>query len=317
MPTLDAGPAAPSTTAPFARRTPIAPTSERIWFTYLGTVVAAALLFSGGGGGGHRVLTFVGAQAAVAAVVLWSWWLARHRGHEAPRVLRAALAVIGLPVVFSSLCWILPHLHPEPFEYTFLALDRAWFGGDAGLVADHVPPPVIEVLQVVYASFYGICIASALGAGRGSGAAAFDRAVLLQVGGFLVSYLGYVLVPTLAPKVVLAFEHEVAGVWLTPHLRASIDAGEANPWDCFPSGHTMMTVTSLLILWRWNRAWFRWFAVPCVLLIVSTVVLRYHWTIDVVAGALLAWPVARACGRHADRDGWPPAPAGGGRVTRA
>ena len=289
------------------------PTSERVWFTYLGTVVLVALLFSGGGGESHRAGTFVALHAAVAAVVAWSHRLAVRRGPDAARVLRAALAVVGLPVVFSALCWLLPGVHPEPFEYAFAALDRAWFGADAGLVADLLPPWAVELLQAVYASFYALCAIAALGAARGSGRAAFDRAVLLIVGGFLASYLGYLLVPTLAPKVVLVFEREVTGLWLTPHLRASIDAGEANPWDCFPSGHTMLTLTSLLIVWRWHRAWFRWLLLPGLALVASTVLLRYHWTIDVIAGALLAWPVARACDWLADRDGWPPAPATGGR----
>jgi membrane-associated phospholipid phosphatase len=293
----------------------IAPTSERIWFTYLGTVMAVALLVPGGGGDAHAVGTFVAVNAAVGLVVAYSRWLAVHRGHDAPRVLRAALAVIGLPVVFSSLCWLLPGVHPEPFEYAFLRLDRAWFGADAGLLVDRLPRWLVELLQVVYASFYGICIGSAVLAGLRSGRAAFDRAVLLLVGGFLASYLGYLLVPTLAPKVVLAFEHEVNGLLLTPQLRASIDAGEANPWDCFPSGHTMLTLTSLLILWRWHRTAFRWLLVPGLLLIASTVLLRYHWTIDVLVGALLCWPVARACDRLADRDGWPRAPHGGGRTA--
>jgi len=288
---------------------PIRPTSERIWICYLACVGGVAVLVPGAVRPGG-VLPFLGLHGIVLAVVLASRRLAVHRGHDAPRVLRAALAVVGLPAVFSGLCWVLPHAHPEPYEFTFLAADRAMFGHDVGLLADRLPPFGVEILQIVYAAFYGICAAAALAAGQRSGRAAFDRAVLLLVGGFLCSYLGYLLVPTLAPKVVLAFEREVTGLWATPLLRASIDAGEANPWDCFPSGHTMLTITSLLILWRWNRPWFRWLLVPCLLLIVSTILLRYHWTLDVVAGALLAWPVARACDRLADRDGWPPAPSG-------
>ena len=289
------------------------PTSERIWITYLVVVSALALVTPGGGSPGHDPLRFVLVQLAVLAFVLWSRWLALHRSHDAPRLLRAALAVIGLPIVFSSLCWLLPGVHPEPYEFAFLAIDRALFGSDVGRLADRLPPVAVELLQFVYASFYGICVASALGAGKRSGRAAFDRAVLLLVGGFLTSYLGYLLVPTLGPKVVLAFEREITGLWLTPALRASIDGGEANPWDCFPSGHTMLALTSLLILWRWNRRWFRWFLLPCLLLIASTVLLRYHWVLDVVAGALLAWPTVRVCDWLADRDGWPPSPA----LTRA
>lgn len=287
---------------------PAKPTSERIWITYIACIVAVAVFTPGGGSPGHRPWLCVAVHLGVLAVVLVSRWLAVHRSQDAPRVWRAALAVIGLPTVFSSLCWLLPGVHPEPYEMRFLGCDRAVFGTDLGRLADALPAVGIEALQLVYAAFYGICILSALGAGKASGRAAFDRAVLRLVGGFLASYLGYLLVPTLAPKVVLAFDREIAGVWLTPVVRASIDGGETNPWDCFPSGHTMLTITSLASLWRWNRGWFRWLLVPGVLLIASTVLLRYHWGVDVVAGALLAWPVWRGCDRLADRDGWPPAP---------
>lgn len=295
------------------------PTSERIWFTYFACIAVVALANPGGHVTGAALGKCLGVHAIVLVGVVISRHLAVQRSPDAARVLRSALAVCGLPVVFSSLCWLLPAVHPEPFEYDFLALDRAWFGGDVGRFADALPRPVIELLQLVYAAFYGICVLAALGAGQRSGRAAFDRAVLLLVGGFLTSYLGYLLVPTLGPKVVLAFEREITGLWLTPSVRASIDAGEANPWDCFPSGHTMLTLTSLIIAWRWNRRWFRWLLVPSALLIASTVLLRYHWTIDVLAGAVLAWPVARACDWLADRDGWPRAPAAGraGAVTPA
>lgn len=283
------------------------PTSERLWIAYLACIGVVAVAAPGGGSPGHDVVACLLVHLAVLVVVLYSRWLAVHRSHDASRLWRAGLGVVGLPVVFSALCWLLPGVHPEPYEYTFLAFDRTWFGGDVGLWVDALPPLAVEILQIVYASFYGICLVSALAAARGSGKAAFDRATLRLVGGFLISYLGYLLVPTLAPKVVLVFEREVTGLWLVPMLRASIDAGEANPWDCFPSGHTMLTVVSLLNLWRWHRRWFRWLLLPCVLLIASTVLLRYHWTIDVVAGALLAWPAVWCCDRLADRDGWPPA----------
>ncbi len=284
------------------------PTSERIWITYLACVTAIAVAAPGSFAAGRSVATYAALHLGILAVVLASRWLAVNRSHEAPRALRAALALCGLPIVFSGMWWLLPGVHPEPYEYTFLALDRALFGSDIAQLADTwLAPWGVEVLQIVYAGFYFLCIAAGIGAAVGSGAAAFDRAVLLMVGGFLSSYLGYLLVPTLAPKVVLADAAEVQGLWLTPWLREWIDNAEANLWDCFPSGHTMLTLTSLLILWRWNRRWFRWLVVPGALLIASTMLLRYHWSIDVVAGALLAWPVARLCDWLADRDGWPAA----------
>jgi membrane-associated phospholipid phosphatase len=282
-----------------------AATSERIWTCYLVVVAIVALTADGGGGRGHAAGKLLALHAAMLVVVAGSAWAAR-RGPAAARWPRVLLGIVGLPAVFSALSWLLPGVHPEPYEYTFAAVDRSLFGHDLGTLVDGMPPLAVELLQLCYGSFYFLCIAAALGAGLGRGAAAFDRAVLLLVGGFLCSYLGYLLVPTLGPKVVLAFAREVEGVWWTDAVRTAIDAGEANPWDCFPSGHTMLTLTSLLVLWRWNRRWFWVLLLPAVALIASTMLLRYHWASDVIAGALLAWPVARGCDLLADRDGWPP-----------
>jgi membrane-associated phospholipid phosphatase len=284
------------------------PTLERIWFCYLAAVMGLAATVPG-----------VPAEARINhlllhGIVLLIVAFVRSRARRSPaaaRPWRTALAIGGLPVVFSAMVWLLPAVHPEPYEYLWLDLDRALFGGHLGAVAaPWLPPAVVEVLQVIYAVFYAIPILAGVGAGLRCGAAAFDRALLLVAASFLASYLGYLLVPTLGPKVALAFPTELEGLWLTPSLREAIDAGEANPWDCFPSGHTMLTVTSLIVLWRWNRRWFAWLFVPALLLIASTMLLRYHWAIDVVVGAALAWPVVRVCDWLADGDDWPAAVPG-------
>lgn len=291
------------------------PTIERIWIAYLAIVVVVAVACAGdlsaSALGAH-----LGVHGAVFAAVLATRAVARRRSHDAARWYRVAVAIVGLPVVFSAMAWLLPAVHPEPYEFACLAADRAWFGADPAVVAAPLlKPAVVEVLQITYACFYGLPIVAALAARAATGTAAFDRATLLLVGGFLASYLGYLLVPTLGPKVVLAYAEPVRGLWLTDALRRAIDAGEANPWDCFPSGHTWLSLTSLLVAWRWNRRVFWLLLLPASTLIASTMLLRYHWIVDVVAGALLAWPCARLCDHLADRDGWP-RPGSGEREPR-
>ncbi|MBL9079164.1 MAG: phosphatase PAP2 family protein [Planctomycetes bacterium] len=282
------------------------PTLERVWYGYLAAVAFAAVVGADATQSVGDRLAHLATHAAVLLAVVVVHWLAVRRSPAAARPWRAALAIVGLPVVFSAMAWLLPAVHPEPYEWLWLAVDRAWFGGDVGaLVIPWLRPWSVELLQLVYAVFYFVPIAACVGAGWRCGAAAFDRALLGIVGGFLASYLGYLLVPTLGPKVVLAFAQPLEGLWWTASLRASIDAAEANPWDCFPSGHTMLTVTSLLLLWRWNRRWCAWLLLPSLLLIASTMLLRYHWAVDVVVGAAAAWPCLRICDRLADRDGWP------------
>lgn len=304
--------------APAGARAEIRPTLERIWLTYLGCVVLIAVAAPGVPGGGEGAASvlegawqpyepfwFVFVHVPVLLVVLATAWVARRFGHERARWLRVGLAIGGLPVVFSALCWLLPAVHPEPYEFTFQAFDRALLGDDAARLAGGLPPWFVELLQLDYASFYLLCIAAVVAAGCSRGFAAFDRGVVLLVFGFLVSYLGYLLFPTIGPKLVLDDLEPLEGVWWTEPVRAWIEDAETSHWDCFPSGHTMLTLTSLIVLWRWARRWFWVLLLPALLLIASTVLLRYHWLVDVLAGAALAYPCVRLADHLLDRDGAP------------
>jgi len=278
-------------------------TLERFWLCYCAAVSVAALCAGGGGGDGHAVLPFVAVHAVVAALQCVPAVLRRSGRPRGARLAQALLACGGLPVVFSALALVLPHLHPEPFECAWYRLDLRLFGTESTAAARAwLPAAAVLPLQLVYASFYLVPIAAGLLVLRARGAAAFDRAVAILVGGFLCSYAGYVWFPTLAPKVVLPLG-VTDGSGFAATVRAAIDSAEANPWDCFPSGHTMLSVTSAIVVWRWSRRQLPFVLAVVVPLIASTVCLRYHWPIDVVAGALLAWPCVRLCDWLLDRDG--------------
>jgi membrane-associated phospholipid phosphatase len=121
--------------------------------------------------------------------------------------------------------------------------------------------------------------------------------------GFFLSYVGYLFLPAVGPRFTLhdfaGIEHDLPGLWLTPYLRWFVNAGESVPAgatnglalavaqrDVFPSGHTMMTLV-LMYLGAKYRVRVRWVIyVTGTLLIVATVYERYHYVIDLIAGAL-------------------------------
>jgi membrane-associated phospholipid phosphatase len=216
------------------------------------------------------------------------------------------MVLVSLPVVFSSLGWLLPAVNPEPWEWRWLALDRAVFGFDPTVAMQKLLSPLLtDLLQVTYVSFYLLPVAACLVVLRVAGTPAFDRALTIVVFAFLLSYLGYLLFPTLPPSRCLDHGPPLCGLWCTEPLHRFVDAAEWHRWDCFPSGHTMLAVISALLVRRWARRWFWPFAVVVTLLILSTMALRYHWVSDVVAGALLAWPALRLGDLLLDRDGAP------------
>lgn len=284
------------------------PTLERVWLTYLGCVIAVALLAPGGGSPGHRPGAFLGLHGGLLLLhLLLGHWTARV-GAQRARPARALAALVSLPLVFSSLAWLLPGVHPEPWEWTWLAWDRAVLGLDPTVALQGLLVPVFtELLQWCYAAFYFLPIGACLLAAGCRGGAAFDRAMTLVVFGFLLSYLGYLLFPTLPPYRFLDHGPPLQGVWLTTELNRLLYEAEANRWDCFPSGHTMLALCSVWLVVRWARRWL-WLYVPVTaLLVLSTLALRYHWLIDVLAGAALVWPAVWLGDRMLDRDSAAPA----------
>jgi membrane-associated phospholipid phosphatase len=71
-------------------------------------------------------------------------------------------------------------------------------------------------------------------------------------------------------------------------MQSSLDRLESAHYDCFPSGHTELTILawwgSRMVSNRLFKAYFA-YTPP---LIFATVYLRYHYSVDVLAGAVLA-----------------------------
>ncbi len=108
--------------------------------------------------------------------------------------------------------------------------------------------------------------------------------------GFLASYIGYILVPARGPRFLLdSLQHSpLQGGWVVDAMRTTLDRLESAHYDCFPSGHGELTI----IAWWSSRqiskrlSWVYLAHTLCI--IFATVYLRYHYTVDLAAGALLA-----------------------------
>jgi membrane-associated phospholipid phosphatase len=125
----------------------------------------------------------------------------------------------------------------------------------------------------------------------------FGEAKILLVLAWLLSFGFYYAMPAKGP---LYFKHELGltdpgdGVAIAGALKqvvSNLEGGEAR--DTFPSGHAMIAALVILVCLR-QRLWKTAIAViPLALaVIVSTMVLRYHYVIDVVVGLALCIPMA-------------------------
>jgi membrane-associated phospholipid phosphatase len=68
---------------------------------------------------------------------------------------------------------------------------------------------------------------------------------------------------------------------------------EGRMYDCMPSGHALVSLLTVLLSWRYAKRFFPVALVWTVLLIFSSVYLRYHYVTDLIAGMALAVLVFR------------------------
>jgi membrane-associated phospholipid phosphatase len=109
--------------------------------------------------------------------------------------------------------------------------------------------------------------------------------------GYMVSYVGYIFVPARGPRYLLNSAQHIPlqGLWFFRTMQDGLDKLESYHYDCFPSGHTELT---LLACWGSrvvSKQWFMIYLAYTPFLIFATVYLRYHYTVDVLAGIIVAW----------------------------
>jgi hypothetical protein len=271
-------------------RTPVS-VHDRVWVFYLLTSTLAAWAGGWPEGPGHGdPLAFTGHQLVFLALL----WFVRREPAGTPRGngFRAAFSIVAIPAVFTALAIVLPGVHPEPFEFTWIAFDRWLCGTDPTVELQALYwGPFIDLLQIAYAVFYLVPVVAVLLAGLESGRSGFADGLDVVVVGFLLSYLGYLIWPTIGPETYLPHDAPIEGPLCAASVHAAIVAAEIHRWNCFPSGHTMLGVLSLVVVVRHARRWAPVFAVPVALLVTATLVLRYHYVADVLAG-LLGVPLA-------------------------
>ena len=196
----------------------------------------------------------------------------------------------------------------KDYDEVLLALDR-WLlrGHSIEWLAGLANPWLTEALQIAYSLFYVFFIAVGLELYRKKDLSSFRYFRFTVVYGFFLSYAAYFFMPAVGPRFALfdfsRIDTDLPGLSLTPALRwfvnifESIPSGASNTValasaqrDVFPSGHTMMTVVAILMAYRYKLRVRHWVFGVGMMLIFSTVYLRYHYFVDLLAGAFLVLP---------------------------
>lgn len=257
------------------------------------------------------VYRMVTVSAIVVAVNIWS----QAKPSRKLGAFKVFYIVPLVPIFFKTVEILTRPFYTPANDQILIATDRLLcFGANPTYwLASHLPnsPWLTCPLMISYSLFYFIPISLVVEfylRSRSGDTLAREHVndfVFIVVYGFLISYASYFILPSIGPRFYLhdffALSRDLPGGTVTEFLRNLLNRGEnieigmtlpqivqKVSCDAFPSGHTDITLLSVLFAFRY-RASLRWYLlVIAASLVLSTVYLRYHYVTDLLGGAVLA-----------------------------
>ena len=207
-------------------------------------------------------------------------------------------------LTFKELYLMVKPMHEFDYDHVLISIDRWLFGNDPTVALFNIANPVFtELLQIVYGTFFFLPVILGINLLLQKRFFDFEYSTFIIVLGFFLSFIGYLIFPAIGPRFTIhnfdTTNIELPGLFLTNFLREIVNAGESIPTgtlnpadvvqrDVFPSGHTQMTLLVMYLSVRFNVSSKYFFIPNGLLLIFSTVYLRYHYVIDLIGGFVFA-----------------------------
>jgi membrane-associated phospholipid phosphatase len=200
------------------------------------------------------------------------------------------------PLIYVAFCYkemalFIPAVRHTDADQWLADLDYSLWGANPTVWLERLQTPALtEFLQIVYTLFVPVVLLVAILFWRQRRYADFQYYAFLIALGFLVSYIGYLVVPARGPRFLLSHLQHIPlrGLWFFQTMQGALDRLESAHYDCFPSGHTELTILAWWSTRRLKNPLFWLYFAYTLSIIFATVYLRYHYTIDLLAGALVA-----------------------------
>jgi membrane-associated phospholipid phosphatase len=205
-------------------------------------------------------------------------------------------------IVFKQLYLMVHPINPHDFDSVFIAIDRWIFGTDPTRWLEQLTHPVLtELMQLSYSMFYFLFLIAAIEYYQKHRMEEFRYGMFVVLYGFYFSYVFYFIFPAVGPRFTLHNFHgmnaDLPGLFMTDTLREFVNSAESIPRnavnpvdfaqrDVFPSGHVQLTLVLIFLVYQSRLKSRHFILAVSVLLIISTVYLRYHYVIDVIAGVV-------------------------------
>ncbi len=239
-------------------------------------------------------------QASVIAIMYISiiaatvFLISSEYSNKTIRLIRYFYPYIFIGFVFESLGFIVPYINPHNKDSVLIKIDRTILGGDIAYILNFINKKwLVDYLQVSYLAYYVLPIVIIIYLYKRNKIKRLSFTLFALSLGYYLSYLGYIFMPAIGPRYSLSYlpKFPLEGGFIFNAIHPILNSLEHIKQDCFPSGHTEISLLVFLLFWDENKK-ASLIILPIVLsLILATLVLRYHYLTDDIAGVILAFVV--------------------------
>jgi membrane-associated phospholipid phosphatase len=196
--------------------------------------------------------------------------------------------------IYTNLHDTVHFANPHDIHNALIAIDQWLFGVQPCVWAQQfIHPWLTEIFSFCYMIFFLFAPVVAVVLYFSKKKREFRETLVTVILCFYCGYLLYIIFPAAPPRLTLVHMFTV-GFDGTPLASIAAKAINILPREsrcAFPSLHSAVTLLSLIFAWKYTRLTF-WMMLPfCIGLFLSTIYLRHHYVIDLLAGWALAIPV--------------------------
>jgi membrane-associated phospholipid phosphatase len=198
--------------------------------------------------------------------------------------------LVFIILIYESLGDLIQYLQPD-IDSWLIQIDLFLFGVHPTVWMERwIVPWFTDIMSLAYVSYYFLPLTLVVVLYIKNRKLEFNESIFVLTFGYYASFVGYILFPAIGPRFTLTSFHSVplGGTWVTDFVRDTLNALEHNQRDCMPSGHTQIVLMVLYLTYRYEKFLFYVFFPIICGLILSTVYLRYHYVVDLIAGVAFA-----------------------------
>jgi len=238
--------------------------------------------------GGQLIAAFTGLSLLALFI---STARRRWGGVKTVRLLCDFSPIFFINIIYQLLGKITPYLRPDADDL-LNRIDLSIFGVYPTVWLERFYSPwIADILSLAYVSYYFMPLALIVVLYFSGRHEEFSLTVNTLLLGYYICFVGYIFMPAIGPRFTLASLQQIplTGGVILDTIANTLNSLEGNQRDCFPSGHTQTILITLWFALRYRRPMFRVCLPIGITLIISTVYLRFHYVIDVIAGFVAAF----------------------------